>query len=902
MNLNSVLRLTARVTGVREFTKLDRAIKNTEKAARDGEKAFKKMLDSRLFRTAAVAAAGLSAAIALSTKAATDFESSMADVRKVVDGLESPKAFKEISQEILDLSNRMPIAAKGFADIFAAAGQAGIPRKELKAFAEEVAKTAIAFDMTAKEAGTAMAKIKTSLSMSLDELNRFTDAINHLSNNTASTAKELVDFTLRAGAVGKSAGLAAKDTAAIGAAMIAAGAESNVAATSFRNVIKALSRGSSMTDRQIDALKRLGYAQSSAVTNEAAYSDAVRRESENRIDIARRETNQLAKELNRRFRDQMTSLRDEMDDETEAYTEGLQDRAEEQIKQLRRQESQELDALRKREQATGKSQQKEIYALQDSFEEKIDAIRDNLRDELKERRRADRDKLTRLQDQMDDEKEVQLDALEKNFEDIKAKEKALMEERLAEIKSQAEAGATKAAEALAKGLQEDAVGTITDVFERIRELPKEAQLSTISDLFGDEARAIQPLIQDLDLLKKSLNLVANEQDFAGSKTDEFLARVATTANQIQQAKNQVENLAIVFGQTLAPALGSIMEAFSPLVQGFAKLLTDVPILAPIIATLGIAFIGLTAALPAIAGLISIVAQLGGSAALLAGAAKAAALFKGAVVALGGAFAALKGAFAVVAGILSGPVGWAALIGIALGAVYTFRDEIGAVFYGIASTIVDAFINLGATLIGPFQNAIAWINQNFFDKFKELFTSLTEYAKEIWSSFTDTLTAPFNAVAETLKSVFNSILQKIANIVNVAIGLLNNTIKGANLIPGINIPVIPQLSIPEFAEGGMVNGAQLAIVGEAGPEYIVPAGKAQAFAKNILAGVRGPGAIPAYAEGGYVGPVNITTGPVMQQGGTNYVTMAQFEAGIKDAANAVARNSRSYGARRFTGIS
>ena len=100
----------------------------------------------------------------------------------------------------------------------------------------------------------------------------------------------------------------------------------------------------------------------------------------------------------------------------------------------------------------------------------------------------------------------------------------------------------------------------------------------------------------------------------------------------------------------------------------------------------------------------------------------------------------------------------------------------------------------------------------------------------------------------------------------------------------------------------MNGAQLAMVGEAGPEYIVPAGKAQGFAKNILAGVRGPGAIPAYAEGGYAGPVNITTGPIMQQGGTNFVTVEQFEAGVRDVASAIARNNRSYGARRYLGVS
>ena len=69
----------------------------------------------------------------------------MADVRKVVDGLDTPKAFAEINQDILELSSNMPITAKGFAEIYAAAGQAGIAREDLKQFAEQVAQVSVAF-------------------------------------------------------------------------------------------------------------------------------------------------------------------------------------------------------------------------------------------------------------------------------------------------------------------------------------------------------------------------------------------------------------------------------------------------------------------------------------------------------------------------------------------------------------------------------------------------------------------------------------------------------------------------------------------------------------------------------------------------------------------------------------
>lgn len=105
----------------------------------------------------------------------------------------------------------------------------------------------------------------------------------------------------------------------------------------------------------------------------------------------------------------------------------------------------------------------------------------------------------------------------------------------------------------------------------------------------------------------------------------------------------------------------------------------------------------------------------------------------------------------------------------------------------------------------------------------------------------------------------------------------------------------------YAAGGYATQPHLGMVGEAGPEYIVPERKAAAFATNYLMGARGASAIPRYADGGYVGPVNIQTGPVMQQGGTNYVTMDQFEKGLMDLATAVSASNRSYGARQYMGV-
>ena len=58
---------------------------------------------------------------------AIEFESAIADVRKVVD-FETPKQFKEMGQDIINLSLKIPMAAEGLAQIVADGGQSGIAR------------------------------------------------------------------------------------------------------------------------------------------------------------------------------------------------------------------------------------------------------------------------------------------------------------------------------------------------------------------------------------------------------------------------------------------------------------------------------------------------------------------------------------------------------------------------------------------------------------------------------------------------------------------------------------------------------------------------------------------------------------------------------------------------------
>lgn len=116
--------------------------------------------------------------------------------------------------------------------------------------------------------------------------------------------------------------------------------------------------------------------------------------------------------------------------------------------------------------------------------------------------------------------------------------------------------------------------------------------------------------------------------------------------------------------------------------------------------------------------------------------------------------------------------------------------------------------------------------------------------------------------------------------------------------------VPSNAIKKMARGGYVTRPTFAIVGEGGePEFVVPQSKASAFAENWMSGRRGAEAIPRMSAGASNSPpsINITTGPVMQQEGTKYVTLADMESAMQSMASAMLGSNRSYSGRRYQGV-
>ena len=106
-------------------------------------------------------------------------------------------------------------------------------------------------------------------------------------------------------------------------------------------------------------------------------------------------------------------------------------------------------------------------------------------------------------------------------------------------------------------IEDDAQGTLLSVLESVK--GSDDVMGTLSDLFGLEyADDIAKLVGSLDLYKKSLSLVSNETQYAGSMQREYEERAKTTSNNLQLLKNQTVRLGVTVGNVLLPPLNAVV--------------------------------------------------------------------------------------------------------------------------------------------------------------------------------------------------------------------------------------------------------------------------------------------------------------------------------------------------------
>ncbi|WP_028301840.1 phage tail tape measure protein [Oceanospirillum beijerinckii] len=204
---------------------------------------------------AAGTAAMLATAVIPVARAVT-MEAAMADVTKVVDFNEGEdKAFQSHLQR---LAVEVNIPPEQLTQIASAAGQSGIKKEDLAGFTGAAARMGVAFDMEAAEAGETMAAWRAGMGLNQQQAEQLADAVNHVSNNMNAKARDISGVLKRQGAVATASGMTETQTASLAGALLAGGASEEVAATTLKNLLGALTKGEAATSSQKTALADLG--------------------------------------------------------------------------------------------------------------------------------------------------------------------------------------------------------------------------------------------------------------------------------------------------------------------------------------------------------------------------------------------------------------------------------------------------------------------------------------------------------------------------------------------------------------------------------------------------------------------------------------------------------------------
>nr|DAM71509.1 MAG TPA: minor tail protein [Caudoviricetes sp.] len=190
----------------------------------------------------------LVASVGLVTKAASDYESAFAGVKKTVDET-ATVSYKNLSDGIRQMAKELPASAVEIANVAEVAGQLGIKAEDILTFSRTMIDMGESTNLSAEDAASSIAKIANILGLTSDEYKRFGSSVVDLGNNFATTERDIVEMTNRLAAGGRLAGLTAPDILGLATAMSSVGIEAEAGGTAMTQTLTAIGNAVSLTGK-----------------------------------------------------------------------------------------------------------------------------------------------------------------------------------------------------------------------------------------------------------------------------------------------------------------------------------------------------------------------------------------------------------------------------------------------------------------------------------------------------------------------------------------------------------------------------------------------------------------------------------------------------------------------------
>jgi len=315
----------------------------------------------------------------------------------------------------------------------------------------------------------------------------------------------------------------------------------------------------------------------------------------------------------------------------------------------------------------------------------------------------------------------------------------------------------------------------------------------------------------------------------GSTYDGFNERARNTAEggmvALRNSFNQVKES---IGNALLPIMNTLVEKITPVIDKIAQWAQKNP---ELVSKIGMAALAIT-------GIIAVVGTLGMVLPTIIG------IFDG--------FIAVLGFILTPIGAVIAAIGLLVAAGIYLWKNWdTLKENIVVIWEGLATlakevftAIADFFVEIWnaikeswssvwiemATMVveiwekikSAVSASLMWVK----NKFIELTTPIAEAWHSLWEGLGNAVSIAWEAVKNTIKAGINWIIGAINTVINT----INKVVKAGAGIFGLKAPQIS--TIPLLAEGGIVQRPTLAVIGEAGPEAVVPLNRASMAGAGI----------------------------------------------------------------------
>ena len=190
---------------------------------------------------------GVGAAMAVSAKAAIDFESSMAGVFKTLGDTASVDEINALGDALREMSLRVPVNVNELAGIAAIGGQLGVGIEDMEHFTETVAALAVTTNLSSEDAAKGLARMSNIMELPIARIDELGNVLVDLGNHFATSESEILNFALRLAPVAKTVGISSAEVLGLAAAFSQLGIPAERGGTAiqrtFIDIAKAVDQG-----------------------------------------------------------------------------------------------------------------------------------------------------------------------------------------------------------------------------------------------------------------------------------------------------------------------------------------------------------------------------------------------------------------------------------------------------------------------------------------------------------------------------------------------------------------------------------------------------------------------------------------------------------------------------------